>query len=98
MIPEIGQFALIIALCLAVALSYFGLIGAYNKNNDLMSLVNPLTYAQFIFVIFAFFCLAYSFIIDDFSDIMHSRLFLILSITGCIKYLYSFLSSQNCLS
>ncbi len=69
MIPEIGQFALIIALCLAVALSYFGLIGSYNKNNDLMSLVNPLTYAQFIFVIFAFFCLAYSFIIDDFSVI-----------------------------
>ena len=67
MIPEIGHFALIIALCLALALSYFGLIGAYRQHNDLMSLVNPLTYAQCLLVVISFFCLTYSFISDDFT-------------------------------
>ena len=67
MIPEIGQFALIIALCLTLCLSCFALIGAHKNNSDFMTLVNPLTYAQFIFVVLAFFCLAYSFLVDDFS-------------------------------
>ena len=67
MIPEIGQFALIIALCLTLCLSCFALIGAHKDNSNFMALVNPLTHAQFIFVVLAFFCLAYSFLVDDFS-------------------------------
>ncbi|MDA9109157.1 heme lyase CcmF/NrfE family subunit [Woeseiaceae bacterium] len=67
MIPEIGQFALIISLCLTLCLGCFGLLGAHKNNSELMSLVRPLTHAQFIFIMLAFVSLAYSFIVDDFS-------------------------------
>ena len=67
MIPEIGQFALIISLCLTLCLGCFGLLGAHKDNSELMSLVSPLTHAQFIFIVLAFVSLAYSFIVDDFS-------------------------------
>ena len=67
MIPEIGQFALIISLCLTLCLGGFGLLGAHKNNTELMSLVKPLTHAQFIFIVMAFVSLAYSFLTDDFS-------------------------------
>ncbi|HEY7783841.1 MAG TPA: heme lyase CcmF/NrfE family subunit [Pyrinomonadaceae bacterium] len=67
MIPEIGQFALIIALLLAVTQSTFPLIGAARGNRSLIALAAPAGQAQFIFVVIAFGCLAYSFITNDFS-------------------------------
>jgi cytochrome c-type biogenesis protein CcmF len=67
MIPEIGQFALIIALLLALTQATFPLIGASRGNGTWMALAAPAGQAQFIFVAIAFCCLGYSFINNDFS-------------------------------
>ena len=67
MIPEIGQFALIIALLLALTQAVLPLYGASNGNRTWMALAAPTGQAQFIFVVIAFGCLAYSFITNDFS-------------------------------
>jgi cytochrome c-type biogenesis protein CcmF len=67
MIPEIGQFALTIALMLALTQATFPLIGASRGNRVWMALAVPTGQAQFIFVTIAFGCLAYSFITNDFS-------------------------------
>jgi len=67
MIPEIGQFALIIALLLALTQATLPLIGASNGNRTWIALAVPTGQAQFIFVAIAFGCLAYSFITNDFS-------------------------------
>jgi cytochrome c-type biogenesis protein CcmF len=67
MIPEIGQFALIIALLLALTQAILPLYGASNGNRTWMALAAPAGQAQFIFVVIAFSCLAYSFITNDFS-------------------------------
>ena len=67
MVPEIGQFALIVALLLAVTQATFPLIGASRGNRTWIALAAPAGQAQFIFVALAFSCLAYSFITNDFS-------------------------------
>src|SRR5687768_11540304 len=67
MIPEIGQFALIIALFLALTQATLPLYGASTGNRTWMALAAPAGQAQFIFVVIAFSCLAYSFITNDFS-------------------------------
>ena len=67
MIPELGQFSLILALCLAITLGVVPLVGAFSRNTRLMSLARPLAHGQFVFVVFAFGCLMYSFISSDFS-------------------------------
>ena len=67
MIPEIGQFALIIALLLALTQATLPLIGASRGNRPWIALAAPAGQAQFIFVTIAFCCLGYSFITNDFS-------------------------------
>src|SRR6266581_3658323 len=67
MIPEIGQFALILALMLALVQATLPLIGAARGIPQLVSVARPAAQAQFLFVATAFCCLAYSFITNDFS-------------------------------
>ena len=67
MIPEIGQFALIIALLLALIQASLPMYGAAKGNQTWIALAAPAGQAQFIFVVIAFSCLAYSFISNDFS-------------------------------
>src|SRR4051812_25440741 len=67
MIPEIGQFALIIAFLLALTQATFPLLGASRGNRSWIALAAPAGQAQFIFLAIAFGCLAYSFITNDFS-------------------------------
>ncbi len=67
MIPELGHLALILALCLAVAQSVFGLAGAYWRRADWMGVARPAVAGQFVFVALAFGCLAASFLANDFS-------------------------------
>ncbi len=67
MVPEIGQFALIIALLLALTQASIPMIGAARGNRSWMAVAAPAGQAQFIFVAIAFGCLAYSFITNDFS-------------------------------
>ncbi len=65
--PELGQFALILSLCLSAALFVLPLVGAHYGSNVLMQSGRSLATGFFIFVAFAFCCLVYSFIHDDFS-------------------------------
>ncbi len=67
MVPEIGQFALIMALLLALTQATLPLIGAARGNRSWIAVAIPAGQAQFIFVAIAFCCLGYSFITNDFS-------------------------------
>ena len=67
MIPEIGQFALILALLLAVVQGVLPICGAARGNPVWMDTARPAAQGQFTFVAIAFGCLAWSFIQNDFS-------------------------------
>jgi cytochrome c-type biogenesis protein CcmF len=67
MLPEIGQFALIMALMLALVQATLPLIGAAKGIPQLVALARPTAQAQFIFVTIAISILGYSFITNDFS-------------------------------
>jgi cytochrome c-type biogenesis protein CcmF len=67
MVPEVGQFALILALLLALTQATLPLIGAARGNRSWIAVAVPAGQAQFIFVAIAFCCLGYSFITNDFS-------------------------------
>src|SRR5437763_13724285 len=67
MIPEIGQFALILALMIAIVLAILPQVGAARGIPQLIAMARPAAQAQFLFVLIAFGCLGYSFITNDFS-------------------------------
>ena len=67
MIPELGHFALILALLLAALLATLPIVGAQRGVVAWMALARPLATGQFLFIAFAFGCLAYSFVSNDFS-------------------------------
>ena len=77
MIPEIGHFALILALSLATCQGVMPLLGAHRGDDALMAVARPAARGQFVFVVIAFACLAWSFLNDDFSVLYvanHSQL------------------------
>jgi cytochrome c-type biogenesis protein CcmF len=65
--PELGQFSLILAFCVSLLLFILPLVGAYYSNNLLMQSARSLSTGFFVFVLFSFLCLVYSFVHDDFS-------------------------------
>jgi len=67
MIPELGHFALILALLVAFTQGVVPLIGAHKRDAALMAIARPAARAQFVLVAFAFGCLAWSFATNDFS-------------------------------
>jgi cytochrome c-type biogenesis protein CcmF len=67
MIPELGHFALIVALLLALVQAILPLYGAQRGNLTLMAVARPAAQGQFVFVALAFACLAYAFLTNDFS-------------------------------
>ena len=67
MIPEIGQFALVLALFVALVQAIVPLVGAARHDNGLMSVAVPAARVQLLLVGLAFACLAYSFATSDFS-------------------------------
>ena len=67
MIPEIGNFALILALLLALVLGTLPIIGAARRIPAWIGLARPVSQGLFLFVVTAWGCLAYSFIVSDFS-------------------------------
>ncbi|MBK7493526.1 MAG: heme lyase CcmF/NrfE family subunit [Nitrosomonas sp.] len=67
MIPEIGNFSLILALLLASIQGTLPIIGAARGIPSWIALARPVVQGQFVFVLIAFCCLAYSFISSDFS-------------------------------
>jgi cytochrome c-type biogenesis protein CcmF len=67
MIPEIGNFALIVALFLSIIQGSMPILGAARNNNVMMSTARPLAYGQFIVVAIAIGCLVHAFVANDFS-------------------------------
>ncbi|RKZ83500.1 MAG: c-type cytochrome biogenesis protein CcmF [Candidatus Parabeggiatoa sp. nov. 1] len=67
MIPELGQFALILALCLAVVQTIFPLIGAARDIPNWMAVARPAATGQLVFMSLAYGCLTYAFVNNDFS-------------------------------
>ena len=67
MIPEIGHFALIMALCVAIVQGVVSIGGAQMGVRSWMLLARPAAQAQFVFVAVAFVCLGYAFVNNDFS-------------------------------
>jgi cytochrome c-type biogenesis protein CcmF len=67
MIPELGHFALIVALALALAQAAFGLYGAARGRLALMGAARPIAVGQWVFVVGAFAALASAFVGNDFS-------------------------------
>jgi len=73
MIPEIGHFAMILALAMALAQGVLPLIGAHTGNSAWMSLARPSARGQFLFVLVAYGCLTAAFINNDFSVLLAAQ-------------------------
>ncbi|HKU90355.1 MAG TPA: cytochrome c biogenesis protein CcsA, partial [Steroidobacteraceae bacterium] len=67
MIPELGQFALVLALLLSAAQAVFGLWGAHRAEPRFMAVVRPAVAGQFVLVSTAVAVLIYAFVNFDFS-------------------------------
>ena len=67
MIVELGHFALILALMVAVVQAVLPLWGAQARNGALMALAGPAAVAQFLLVAAAFGVLTWAFVVSDFS-------------------------------
>ena len=67
MIPELGHFALILALALALVQATLPLAGAARRIPAFIAVARPVAQGQFVFVAMAFGCLAWSFYANDFS-------------------------------
>jgi len=67
MIPELGHFALILALGITLIQATIPLIGAARNNSTWMALARPTAQAQLLFTFLAFAALTYAFISHDFS-------------------------------
>jgi cytochrome c-type biogenesis protein CcmF len=76
-IPEIGHFALILALALALVQGTLPLIGAHQNNAALMSVARSSAIGHLLFVVVAYACLTWAFLQNDFSVLYvanHSQL------------------------
>ncbi len=67
MIPELGHFALILALCISIVQFVFPLMGAQQGISRWVALARPAAYIQFFFMLLSYACLTAAFINNDFS-------------------------------
>src|SRR5258708_3265358 len=67
MITEIGHFALVLALCVAVLQSTLPLYGAARGEASLIAWARPAALAQFLFIAIAFGALMHAYAVSDFS-------------------------------
>jgi len=67
MIPEIGHFALILALCMAGLLSIIPMIGSFTGQRTWMAMARPAAKIQFLLVGVSYAVLTYAFLVNDFS-------------------------------
>ncbi len=87
MIVELGHFALVLALAVALYQTVVPLYGAHKNDARLMSLAAPAAVAQFLLVAFAFAALVHAYVYSDFSVLnvwqnSHSAKPFIYKITG----------------
>ena len=67
MLPEIGHFALVLALMVAIVQSVFPILGAATNNAQWIAMAKPTARAQLLCLIVSFACLTASFLASDFS-------------------------------
>lgn len=67
MIPELGNYALVLALCLALAQAVVPIAGAQLGRRDWMLLARPAAAGQFVFIAVAHIVLLQAFVTDDFT-------------------------------
>jgi cytochrome c-type biogenesis protein CcmF len=67
MVPELGHFALILALLIALVLAVVPMIGVARNHAAMMDYAKPMALGQFVFMAISFACLAAAFVMDDFS-------------------------------
>ena len=67
MLPELGQFALILALLLSAVQLVLPILGAHKGNRALMAVARPAAAGQLVFVALAFAILTNAFVTQDFS-------------------------------
>ncbi len=87
MIAEIGHYALVLALGLALIQGVVPLLGARLRDDTLMAVAGPTALAQFVFIGIAFAALAACYVASDFSVVnvfenSHSAKPLLYKITG----------------
>ena len=73
MIPELGHYALVLALGLALIQSVAPVIGARRRDAALMGLASTTALAQFAFVAVSFTALAVCYVTSDFSVATSTR-------------------------
>jgi cytochrome c-type biogenesis protein CcmF len=66
-LPEIGNFALVVSLVLALAQAVLPLIGAARADPGLMAVARPAALLQFAFLLLSFACLVAAFVSNDFT-------------------------------
>src|ERR1700761_4382822 len=67
MLPELGRFALILALLLSLLQAFFGVAGPMLGRDRWVAAVTPAVAGQFVMIGTAVGCLIYSFVGNDFS-------------------------------
>ena len=67
MIPEIGHFALILALSLALLQGILPMVGAQRNDAVMMGTARTAAFGHFVFVVIAYVCLTWAFLSNDFS-------------------------------
>jgi cytochrome c-type biogenesis protein CcmF len=67
MIAEIGNFSLMLALCLALVQGILPIAGSFRGNQRWMAVARPAASGQFVFLSIAFASLVYAFVTNDFS-------------------------------
>src|SRR6476660_6182840 len=67
MTPELGHFALVLALGLALIQSIVPVIGVHRRDGSLMRLASSTALAQFVFVALSFLALTACYVTSDFS-------------------------------
>src|ERR1017187_9949213 len=87
MIAELGHYALVLALALALIQSWSPVVGARNGDVALMKLADSTAVAQFVFVALAFGALTACYVMSDFSvanvyENSHSQMPLIYKFTS----------------
>jgi cytochrome c-type biogenesis protein CcmF len=67
MIPELGNFSLMLAMTLALVQGILPIAGSFQGNARWMNVARPAATAQCLFITIAFGCLIYAFVTNDFS-------------------------------
>ena len=67
MIPELGHFSLILALCTACVLATLPLVGSFSGHRGWMAIAKPAAGAQLFFLGLSYACLTWAFVAHDFS-------------------------------